>query len=546
MMNTPNDTESRRGALLLGGVGPHGTATGGGLAPVVASSSPTTIEEVSSMAYSIDNATAETVVPKDTQRSQAQHGGVKARTLEKRLLASSTTYQPTQHEATIEDAYTRFFKYLQQTYDVSKSLDEEVAAASNTKREIKTLITKLSDSVKGLKQWGRHMGGALANCSNRGTQTEQDHPGLLPTTKKHPKTKTTEALTGTHTTKTASARPALVDLATTQDRSRSEIPAALEALRQTVKAQGEVIAKLVDKMDKQQEKPRQLRQRDPSSRQEEQTEQHQQQPLIDTQDPPLSDQADNWEIVSRRTKKRERRGPTTRIRPDAIIVKADNMTYADMLKKIRASRDMEGVSGNIHCITKTRDGHLRLVLNRDSAEPKNLQTAIKTAIGHEANCNRLTDMATVEIRDADEEATNEEITQALETHTKGHGTAKIVSKRRTNRGTQVITASIPTTAINTLLKTRLRIGFVNCRVKRMVDIQKCFRCQGFGHTRRNCTNDERSDHCWNCGKEGHKSLDCAGKASCLLCKEEESSDHRLGSHKCHAFKRAVEAAKQRK
>jgi hypothetical protein len=217
-----------------------------------------------------------------------------------------------------------------------------------------------------------------------------------------------------------------------------------------------------------------------------------------------------------------------------------------MLKKIRTSRDMEGVGGTIHSITKTRDGHLRLVLNRDSVKFKNLQTAIKTTIGNEVSCTRLTDMATVEIRDADEEATNEEIIQALEAHTKGQGTARVVSKRRTNGGTLVITVTIPTTAMNSLLKTRLRIGFVNCRVKRMVDVQKCFRCQGFGHTRQTCTNDEQSDHCWKCGEEGHKSSDCVGKASCLLCKEDESRDHRLGSYKCHVFKRALETTKQRK
>jgi len=230
-----------------------------------------------------------------------------------------------------------------------------------------------------------------------------------------------------------------------------------------------------------------------------------------------------------------KREPNTRIRPDAVIVKAHNMSYADMLKKIRTSTDMEGVGGTIHSITKTKDGNLRIIMNREAA-----------AIGNEASCTRLTDSAAVEIRDADEEATNEEILQALEAHTKGQGTAKIISKRKINRGTQIISASVPMAAMSTLLKTRLSIGYVNCRVKRMIDVQKCLRSQGFGHTRRTCTNDERSDLCWKCGEEGQKSPDCVGNTNCLLCKEEESSDHRLGSHKCHVFKRALEAAKQKK
>jgi hypothetical protein len=115
---------------------------------------------------------------------------------------------------------------------VSKTLDEEVAAASNTKREIKTLITQLTNSARGLIQWGRHTGKVSANTSNRGTQTDQEPPELLPTTKEHPKT--TEALPGSHITKATSARSTLENLVPSLDHSRFEIPAAIKALHQMV------------------------------------------------------------------------------------------------------------------------------------------------------------------------------------------------------------------------------------------------------------------------------------------------------------------------
>jgi len=60
---------------------------------------------------------------------------------------------------------------------------------------------------------------------------------------------------------------------------------------------------------------------------------------------------------------------------------------------------------------KTKDGNLRIVLNWEVAEIENLQIAIKTTISNEVTCTRLADRATVEIRDADEEATNEEMLQ---------------------------------------------------------------------------------------------------------------------------------------
>jgi len=49
----------------------------------------------------------------------------------------------------MEEANARFLKHLQQTYSVGKSLEDEVANAPNTKREIKTLIAQLSNVTKG-------------------------------------------------------------------------------------------------------------------------------------------------------------------------------------------------------------------------------------------------------------------------------------------------------------------------------------------------------------------------------------------------------------
>lgn len=73
----------------------------------------------------------------------------------------------------------------------------------------------------------------------------------------------------------------------------------------------------------------------------------------------------------------KRRKEQTRSRPDAIIIKVDNMSYADMLKRIKTSIEMKKVGENINGITKTKDGYLTLVLSRETKEIENLKTAIK-------------------------------------------------------------------------------------------------------------------------------------------------------------------------
>jgi len=71
------------------------------------------------------------------------------------------------------------------------------------------------------------------------------------------------------------------------DRSRFELPAAIEGLRQMVKTQGEVLTKLAEKVEKMQVKPvkaLQQRQQKTPPRQEPQLEQEQQPMRTDSQD----------------------------------------------------------------------------------------------------------------------------------------------------------------------------------------------------------------------------------------------------------------------
>lgn len=269
----------------------------------------------------------------------------------------------------------------------------------------------------------------------------------------------------------------------------------------------------------------------------------------------LVDQAEHEDKTSWRTvvnkkpmnrQKKNHKGEQIRTRPDVVIVKADQLSYVDMLKRIKTNDEVKGASEAITKITKTRDGHLRMVLSRETEDSETLTRAISNAIGNNASCTRLSDTALIEIRDADEEATDDEIIRAIEEQTKTKGIIKITNKRKIDRGTQIVTALVPTSIVNNLLKDRLRIGFVSCRTRLKTEVKKCFRCQGYGHTRQACTNEERSNLCWKCGEKDHKSKECKNEYRCMLCEKEVSNDHAMGSSKCHAYKRALEAAKTRK
>jgi hypothetical protein len=59
------------------------------------------------------------------------------------MTSSATSQTSNGSEVSAKEANARFFKYLQVTYTVAKELDEECVNATNTKREIKALITTL-------------------------------------------------------------------------------------------------------------------------------------------------------------------------------------------------------------------------------------------------------------------------------------------------------------------------------------------------------------------------------------------------------------------
>jgi len=197
--------ESSPGATLPGVVGHQWTAAGSG-------------SFQKSLSITTDNAQLPTEKGNIGETMTQLHGITTAGSLEKKLLASSSSSQ--QEVATTEESNARFLKHLQQVYNLSKGLDEEVAAAPNTKREIKALIAQLSSSVRGLIQWGRLTGKVSVSTSSRGIQTDTDK------TKMSTVKRATEVKTSPHKGNVVGVMLAAEDSVPSPDRSRFELPAA--------------------------------------------------------------------------------------------------------------------------------------------------------------------------------------------------------------------------------------------------------------------------------------------------------------------------------
>ncbi|XP_026819631.1 probable serine/threonine-protein kinase irlF [Rhopalosiphum maidis] len=166
-----NNDESRPGATLPGVVGHQETAVGGGSLQRSTSASQNRNEGMPSMALSSGNTTtAETFVTTVTRRNQALQGDSDTDTtktppgkLATRLAEAATTKDKAEGNA-------QFHKCLEAVYDTSKKLENEVTIATNTKKEIKALVTKLATATKGLIHWARVTGRVKTQTISRSCQ----------------------------------------------------------------------------------------------------------------------------------------------------------------------------------------------------------------------------------------------------------------------------------------------------------------------------------------------------------------------------------------
>ena len=75
-------------------------------------------------------------------------------------------------------------------------------------------------------------------------------------------------------------------------------------------------------------------------------------------------------------------------------------------------------------------------------------------------------------------------------------------------------------AVRLLQLSKLRIGWVECRIREHAEVARCYRCLGYGHGSRGCSNPDRKSACWRCSATGHLARGCKAPPRCLTCVRE--------------------------
>ncbi len=228
---------------------------------------------------------------------------------------------------------------------------------------------------------------------------------------------------------------------------------------------------------------------------------------------------------------------------EAVIIKpTEGNSYAEVLKNIRSKVNLKEADVKIKGIRKTRAGALLLELEKGQTAKANFCEALKHTLQNSATVADLKPKATIEIRDLDSLTTKNEVAEAVKEVVQDPIEDLTINITAPNTREQVRAyITLHQDKADTLMrKTRIKIGWVNCRLRLKENAKRCYRCFGPGHLTWNCKGPDRRGQgtCIKCGQPGHKLKECTKPPSCCLCEEakHEKVDHIPGSAKCTVYR----------
>nr|AMS38368.1 hypothetical protein [Bactrocera tryoni] len=228
---------------------------------------------------------------------------------------------------------------------------------------------------------------------------------------------------------------------------------------------------------------------------------------------------------------------------EAVIIKpAEGNSYAEVLKNIRSKVDLKEAEVKIKGIRKTRAGALLLELEKGQSTKASFCEALKSTLKETATVADLKTKATIEIRDLDSLTTKEEVAGAVKEALQDPTEDLTINITAPNTREQVRAyITLDQDRADTLMRqARIKIGWVNCRLRLKETPKRCFRCFGPGHLTWDCKGPDRRGQgvCIKCGQPGHKLKECTKPPSCCLCEEakHEKVDHIPGSAKCTVYR----------
>ena len=166
------------------------------------------------------------------------------------------------------------------------------------------------------------------------------------------------------------------------------------------------------------------------------------------------------------------------------------MSYAAILKDLKKHVKPDELGVTVHGIRETRSKDLLVELKCSKGGRGRLDTALKEVIDASGTARHLIPRIEVEIADIEPSIEAEDVEDALRgffDHASELELKVSLTKRTYRRNRKAYVLLEEARALKLLKATHIKIGWVFCRVRQKVKVNRCYRCLGFGHMAVNCT-----------------------------------------------------------
>lgn len=155
-----------------------------------------------------------------------------------------------------------------------------------------------------------------------------------------------------------------------------------------------------------------------------------------------------------------------------LVVKCGSATYADLLKTVKEKVDLKQAGVNVKAIKRTARGDLMIEVVGDVKKADILKQAINRYIENEVRI--ANQVVTIHVLDIDATTTKDQVEDAIrDTVTGGKTQLTTVKSMRPSRdGNQIATVQLSKGNAKALVSAgRIKIGWVNCRVRERVEVR---------------------------------------------------------------------------
>lgn len=197
---------------------------------------------------------------------------------------------------------------------------------------------------------------------------------------------------------------------------------------------------------------------------------------------------------------------------NAVVVRANGKTYAELLKDVKENVDTTALGVNVDCVRKTRKEDLLILMTKGTGEAEKLKESIEkkqwkqsrkhTKRGENSSTHQRTGWGYGKT----------DIKQAIEEEGIPMCDFEITSLRPANNKSKVVTIKIKKVFAQKLLdKGRIRTGWNICRVQQRIPTRVCRRCWRDDHDGKICEGPDWSKLYRRCGESGHMAALCKNK-----------------------------------